>query len=68
MEKLGYSIGIILLIVVFSLFMALPVMLLWNHALVPAVDGVNNINFWQSIGILFLSSILFKTNIHQKKD
>jgi hypothetical protein len=34
------------------------VMLLWN-ALLPAVLGVSTITFWQAIGILVLSKILF---------
>jgi hypothetical protein len=34
------------------------VMLLWN-ALLPAVIGVGTITFWQALGILILSKILF---------
>ena len=34
------------------------VMLLWN-ALLPAVLGVSTITFWQAVGILILSKILF---------
>lgn len=34
------------------------VMLLWN-ALLPAVLGVSTITFWQALGILILSKILF---------
>ncbi len=34
------------------------VMLLWN-ALLPAVIGVHTITFWQALGILILSKILF---------
>jgi hypothetical protein len=34
------------------------VMLLWN-ALLPAVLGVSAITFWQALGILVLSKILF---------
>lgn len=34
------------------------VMFLWNTALVPAT-GLYMINFWQAIGILLLSKILF---------
>lgn len=34
------------------------VMFLWNKALVPAT-GLYVINFWQAIGILLLSKILF---------
>ena len=34
------------------------VMLLWN-ALLPAVFGITTITFWQALGILVLSKILF---------
>ncbi|MEI7830401.1 MAG: hypothetical protein WCI31_11555 [Prolixibacteraceae bacterium] len=34
------------------------VMLLWNN-LLPAVFGIGTITFWQAIGILVLSKILF---------
>ncbi len=34
------------------------VMLLWN-AILPAVIHVSTINFWQALGILLLSKILF---------
>ncbi len=34
------------------------VMLLWN-SLLPAILGVSTITFWQAIGILVLSKILF---------
>ena len=34
------------------------VMLLWN-AILPAVFGLNTITFWQALGILVLSKILF---------
>ncbi|RXK58942.1 hypothetical protein ESA94_16280 [Lacibacter luteus] len=37
------------------------VMYLWNVALVPAVNGVNAIGFWQALGILLLSKILFSS-------
>ena len=34
------------------------VMLLWN-GLLPAIFGITAINFWQALGILVLSKILF---------
>ena len=37
-----------------------PVMFLWNHCLIGAVDGVHEIGFWQAVGLNFLTSILFK--------
>lgn len=47
------------LILVFGVLFALPTMLLWNWALEPAIDGVNQIGFWQAMGINILSAILF---------
>ena len=34
------------------------VMQLWNH-LLPEIAGVRTINFWQALGLLILSKILF---------
>ena len=64
MEKVGYILGAMLVLVVFSIFMAFPIMWLWNYALVPAIDGVNNINVLQALCLMFLSSILFKTRVN----
>jgi hypothetical protein len=68
MEKLGYLLGAILVVVVFSIFMAFPIMWLWNYALVPAIDGVNSINVLQALCLMFLSSILFKTKVSKYKN
>jgi len=35
------------------------VMSLWNMILPAAITGVNPINFWQALGLLILSKILF---------
>ena len=39
------------------------VMLLWN-AILPAVFGISTITFWQALGILVLSKILFGGMMH----
>ena len=44
-----------------AILMAWPTQLLWNGCLVPAVNGINEIGFWQALGINFLFSMLFKT-------
>ncbi len=52
---------VLLFIVVAPLFIfgfGYIVMLLWN-ALLPEIIGVNTITYWQAIGILILSKILF---------
>lgn len=35
------------------------VMLLWNHVLMSAMDGVHAIDYCQAVGLLLLSKILF---------
>jgi hypothetical protein len=40
--------------------LAWPVQLLWNNALVGAIDGVSPIGFWQALGVTVLCNILFK--------
>ncbi len=55
-------------VVVLSLLMAYPIMWLWNWALVPAVDGINLISFWQALGLNILFAVLFKsTNYKSNK-
>ncbi len=61
-RSIGYKIkwGILILIaVVAGIFVfGSVVMLLWNNIL-PAVFGIKTITFWQALGILVLSKILF---------
>lgn len=45
---------------VIAIVAALPLMLLWNW-LMPVLFGLVKITFWQAFGLLFLSSILFKS-------
>lgn len=45
-----------------AIIMAWPTQLLWNGCLVPAVDGIHEIGFWQALGINVLFSMLFKAN------
>jgi hypothetical protein len=65
---LGTFVGSILALVLVSLLLAWPVMMLWNGCLVPAVEGVQKIEWLQAWGIQFLFGILFKTRISRKKD
>lgn len=59
-EKLGVILGAIALVALAAVIMAWPTQLLWNGCLVPAVDGVHEIGFWQALGLNFLFSMLFK--------
>jgi hypothetical protein len=55
-------IGVLIALVFMAVIMAWPTQLLWNHCLVPALDSVNPIGFWQALGINFLTTVLFKNN------
>jgi len=63
------SIGTFLfLTVLYGLLLSLPVMLLWNYCLVPAVSGLSEIGWLQAWGILILANFLFKSQTTVKKD
>lgn len=53
-------------IAIAAVLMCLPLMLLWNW-LMPEIFGLIKIDFWQALGLAFLSTILFKNN-ESKKD
>jgi len=61
METLMKIIGWIVLIIAMSILAAIPLMLLWN-ALMPDIFGIIEISFWQALGLMILSSILFKSS------
>jgi hypothetical protein len=61
---LSAAVGFILF---FGLLFSLPVMWLWNIALVPAIPGLAKIGWLQAWGILILCSVLFK-NMNSNKD
>ena len=68
MEKiLGFLGGIVVVLLVMVLF-AWPVMWLWNYALVPVVDGINNVSLGQALALMVLSTMLFKTHVNNNKN
>lgn len=69
-SKVFTTIGMALVtVVIAAVVMAWPTQLLWNGCLVPAVDGVHEIGFWQALGINILFHLLFKsTSSTSKKD
>jgi len=69
-EKLGVILGAIALVALAAVIMAWPTQLLWNGCLVPAIDGVHEIGFWQALGLNMLFSMLFKATAKStsKKD
>jgi hypothetical protein len=62
-EQVLNIIGIMILIV---LILGLPVQILWN-LLMPELFGLPIIGFWQAVGLNFLSTLLFKSNININK-
>lgn len=66
-EKLGTIFGALALVALAALILALPTQWLWNTCLVPALNSVNPIGFWQALGINVLASILFKSTTSNSK-
>lgn len=56
------------LIVFFGLLFSLPVMLLWNACLVPAIPGIAQVSWLQAWGILILCGLLFKPTVSNKSE
>jgi len=54
------TMGVILVILIFSLLVAIPTLLLWNW-LMPMLFGLKELTLLQALGLNVLSSILFKT-------
>jgi hypothetical protein len=52
------GVGIAVLVVVAVIVVGVVVMLLWN-ALMPALFGLPTIGYWQAVGLLILSKLLF---------
>lgn len=50
-----------------AVLVILAVQLLWNNVLTVALPVAQPITFWQSAGLLILTSILFK-NVHIKSN
>lgn len=65
---IGKILRFILFLIIFTFILAWPVMVLWNYALVSAIDGINPINFMQALAINILSSILFINKSSTKKN
>lgn len=51
----------ILLDLILILILTIGTMLLWNW-LMPMIFGLIKLNFWQSLGLMMLCSILFKAH------
>jgi len=66
MEIIVKILGVIGLIVLLGLVLSLPIWLLWNSCLVPAITGVNEITWLQAWGLNILCTGLFKSGIDTK--
>ncbi len=72
LTSLILMIGMIVLIILFSAFMAFPTMWLWNGTLIAVFPTIKAITFWQAWGLNILGGILFRgsntaTNTSSKK-
>lgn len=54
-------IGILVIAFLIDLLLAWPFMLLWNW-LMPMIFGLTTLTFWQSFGLMLLTSFLFKNS------
>lgn len=68
MENLQAAFKLIAIAILAIILMAWPVQLLWNAFLVPAVEGIHAITFWQALGIQLLATLLFKNSNISKND
>ncbi len=66
MEKVGAVLAAVATGLMIIFFLAFPVQWLWNHCLVPAVNGINAIGFWQALGLMILANVLVKTSVETK--
>lgn len=57
--KRGKGFLIVVCVLGVAAILSFIVMSLWNMILPAAITGVNTINFWQALGLLILSKILF---------
>jgi hypothetical protein len=66
-EKIGLFVLTMLMVIGIAILLDWPTQTLWNTCLVPAVDGLNLIGFWQALGINVLFAILFKSSTTSNK-
>lgn len=60
LKAIGLVVAALVFVVIFGLLLSLPVMLLWNACLVPAIPGVLEIGWLQAWGLMILCGFLFK--------
>lgn len=67
MDIVTKIVGLLVVIVLLGLVLSLPIWLLWNSCLVPAINGVNEISWLQAWGLNILCTGLFKSGIETTK-
>ena len=55
---LGTILGFLFILALYAVVTALPIMLLWNYCLIPAIPGIKAITFLQAFGLKILFSLL----------
>ncbi len=60
-EKIVIAITTIFIVCIVEFLIAWPFMLLWNW-LMPVIFGFCKIGFWQSLGLLILSGMIFRSS------
>jgi len=67
MSEFGDILAELGLLILISIFIALPTMLLWNW-LMPVIFGLIKISFLQALGLNLLCGLLFKNSSSSGKD
>lgn len=63
---IGFGVIAIIIVGVISIIVAIPTYFLWNW-LMPTIFSIQQITFWQAVGVNFLTGILFKSSSSSKK-
>jgi hypothetical protein len=63
---IGVFLTILLIGVLLSFILSWPIMILWNSCLVPAVQGINEIDWMQAWGLSLLAGFLFRSHVGTK--
>lgn len=66
MEFVELAVMLVLVVALIAVLSAYPTMLLWNW-LMPVIFGLPIITLWQALGLVTLSSILFRSTSSSKK-
>lgn len=61
-EQIKAVIAAFMVVIFAAILLAWPTQLLWNSCLVPAINGVNEIGFFQALGLNILAGIMIKSN------